>query len=74
MVKRILLEDAISDFGRHLATGRGGVDRQVKNVRLLMSVLGPKPVRFADELSREGASGVSLLRRPTELWPCRAHS
>ncbi len=68
--RRVLLADAIRDFGRHLATGRGGEDRQEKNVRLLRTVLGPRPVRFADELSLDTYDAfVARAKTPTKRCP-----
>ena len=68
--KRILLNDAVSDFGRHIATGRGGKDRQEKNLRLLLTVLGPKPVQFVDELTLHAYDAfVARGKKPTKRCP-----
>ncbi len=68
--KRVLVTDAVTDFGRHIAGGRGGEDRQEKNVRLLLTVLGPQPVRFVDELSLDIYDAfVARVRKPTERCP-----
>ena len=51
--KRILLKDAVSDFGRHIATGRGGKDRQEKNIRLLRTgASGAASANFAEQNSQ----------------------
>jgi integrase len=68
--KRLLLKDAIRDFGRHILTGRGGADRQEKNIRLLLTVLGPHPAKFVDELSLDIYDAfVVRVKKPTERCP-----
>ncbi|MCC7137122.1 MAG: tyrosine-type recombinase/integrase [Planctomycetes bacterium] len=48
--KRITIEDALKDFVRSLASGRGGADQQKAVEKIVKQVLAAGPVRFVDEL------------------------
>lgn len=49
--KRIKIEDAIKDFARSLAGGKGGPAQQAAVVKHVGEVLAHRPVRFVDELT-----------------------
>jgi len=49
--KRIEIEDALKDFTRSLASGRGGAEQQKTVASIVSEVLAAQPVRFVDELN-----------------------
>lgn len=49
--KRIQVEDALKDFIRSLASGRGGAEQQKTVASIVREVLDALPVRFVDELN-----------------------
>lgn len=65
--ERIKIEDALKDFVRSLASGRGGAEQQEAVASMVREILDARPVRFVDELSGDTYDAwIALAKRPRE--------